>query len=225
MHVTKNHPNKQLVYLGVLIAMLIALISLQSCKSTKVPNRIYKKLATDAVPLDNEYKKNVMGQKCAVLFPIEIKKIKYDSIIYKNVRVVDNNKITQLQKEVNRLRNLTPNINVDSLYQSYYDSVLNALPECREIEHYNKSEQQGKDTTNNYFRQLNEDALRDTTNKYKAENTSLNKNIEDITKDVNDAKKEKNKWKWRCILACMALVSSWGLYGYFKLRKSLMPKI
>jgi len=195
------------------------------CNAEKKALKPYKAVNSDVSNDFKEKKKELIARVCAVNFPTEIKTIKYDSIIYRNVRVVDNNKISQLQKEVNRLRNLTPNINVDSLYQSYYDSVLNALPECKEIEHYNKSEQQKKDTIGNYYRQLNEDALRDTTNKYKAENTSLKTQLDETNKKLVIATNNSDKWKIRCILALVALVLSYGFYGYFKLRNSLMPKI
>jgi FtsZ-binding cell division protein ZapB len=214
-HIVKNPPNKQLRYLVALVITLAAVIGLQSCKSTKVPNRIYKKLATDAVPLDNEYKKNVMAQKCNVLFPIVPITIIKDSITTKIVRVQDNNLVNKLKAE---LAKKCKDINIDSLYNAMpFDTIY--------IDHYNTKTVIHKDTTGNYFRQLNEDALRTTNNTLNAENTSLNKHIEDITKDLNEAKKQSNKWKWRFILACMAFISSWGLYGYFKLRKSLMPKI
>lgn len=214
-HIIKNPPNKQLRYLVALIITLAAVIGLQSCKSTKVPNRIYKKLATDAVPLDNEYKKNIMAQKCNILFPIVPITIIKDSITTKIVRIQDNSLVNKLKTE---LAKKCKEINIDSIYNILpFDTIY--------IEHYNTKTVTQKDTTGNYFRQLNEDALRNANNTLNAENVSLNKHIEDITKDLSDAKKETNKWKLRCILACMALVSSWGLYGYFRLKKSLMPKI
>lgn len=175
------------IAIGLVVAILLIILigGLSGCRPSKVPNRIYKKLATDAVPLDNEYKKNVMAQKCNVLFPIVPITIIKDSIRTKVLKVQDNNLVNKLKA---RLAKGCPTLNIDSIY--------NELPaDTIYIDHYHNSTTTVKDTTGNYFKQLNEDALRDTTNKYKAENVSLNKHIENITKDLNDTKKEKNKWK------------------------------
>lgn len=214
-HITKSPPNKQLIYLAILIALLIFMIGLQSCSSERKALKPYKAVNSD---IDTSFKKKkieLISRVCAVNFPIEIKTIVKDSITTKIVRVQDNNLVNKLKAE---LAKKCKDINIDSLYNAMpFDTIY--------IEHYNTKTVIQKDTTGNYFRQLNEDALRTTNNTLNAENTSLNKHIEDITKDLNEAKKQSNKWKWRFIIACMAFISSWGLYGYFKLKLSLMPKI
>jgi FtsZ-binding cell division protein ZapB len=81
-----------------------------------------------------------------------------------------------------------PTLNIDSLYNEFpLDTIY--------IDHYHTKTVTQKDTTGNYFRQLNEDALRSDNNTLNAENVSLNKHIEDITKDLNEVKKTKDKWK------------------------------
>lgn len=198
-----------------LLLLIFTITLLSGCKSSKVPNRIYKKLATDAVPLDNDYKKNIMAQKCNSLFPVVPITVIKDSIRTKIVKVQDNTLVNKLKA---KLAKGCPTLNIDSIYNELpLDTVF--------IDHYKTKTVTVKDTTGNYFRQLNEDALRDTTNKYKAENTSLKTQLEDTNKKLVIANSTSDKWKVRFILAMIALVVSYGVYGYFKLRKSLMPKI
>lgn len=232
MHITKNPPNNQLRYLAILVLLLAAIIWLQSCSATRKAERAEKKALLPYLSVINDVDTSYAKKKkayasifCGLNFPIEVKKERYDSIVYKPIRVIDNTKVNQLRKEVERLRNLTPNINVDSLYQSYYDSVLNALPECKGYEHYKSSDETKKDTISLYNMANSNSDLHNKVNALNADISILNKHIEDLNKDINDANKLKDKWKWRCILACMFIVGSWGLYGYFKIRKSLMPKI
>ncbi|MFY8004407.1 MAG: hypothetical protein ACOVNR_06165, partial [Chitinophagaceae bacterium] len=131
---------------GWAIAAIVLLILVVGCNAEKKALKPYKAVNSDVDTSFKDKKKELISRVCAANFPIEIKKIKYDSIVYKNVRVVDNTKINLLKKEVERLKNSIPNVNTDSLYQSFYDSVLNDLPECKQVEHYQKSDETKKDT-------------------------------------------------------------------------------
>jgi hypothetical protein len=214
------------------LLFVIVVIILSSCSAAKKAARAEKKALLPYVTVINDLDTSYKAKKkayaaifCGTNFPIEVKKERYDSIVYKPVKVMDNTKVNQLRKELERLKLSIPNVNTDSLYQAFYDSVLNDLPECKGYEHYQKSEDTKKDTIGNYHREQNEDALRNENNTLKATNIELNTHIATLNTDINQANKGKDYWKWRCIIACIALIGSWGVYGYFKLRKSLIPKI
>ena len=214
-HVMKYPPNKQLIYLVALVLLLAAFIGLQSCSSEKKALKPYKAVNSD---VDTSYKAKkieLISRVCAVLFPVQEKTIIKDSIRTKVVRVQDNNLVNKLKAE---LAKKCKDINIDSIYNILpFDTIY--------VEHYNTKTVTQKDTFTLREMAKSNDELHSNVNTLNAENVSLNKHIEDATKKLNEVEKTKDKWKWRCILACMALVSSWGLYGYFKLRKSLMPKI
>lgn len=214
-HVMKYPPNKQLIYLVALVLLLAALIGLQSCSSEKKALKPYKAVNSDVDTSYKEKKKELIARVCAVNFPIEIKTVVKDSIRTKVVRVQDNNLVNKLKAE---LAKKCKDINIDSIYNILpFDTIY--------VEHYNTKTVTQKDTFTLREMAKSNDELHSKVNTLNAENVSLNKHIEDATKKLNEVEKTKDKWRWRCILACMAFVASWGLYGYFKLRKSLMPKI
>ena len=98
-HITKSPPNKQLIYLAILIALLIFMIGLQSCNSEKKALKPYKEVNSD---VDTSYKAKkieLISRVCAVNFPIEIKTIVKDSITTKIVRIQDNNLVNKLKAE------------------------------------------------------------------------------------------------------------------------------
>lgn len=194
-----------------LIAIAILLL-LFGCNAEKKALKPYKAVNSDVSNDFKEKKKELIARVCAVNFPTEIKTIVKDSITTRVVKVQDNNQINRLKK---LLKDCQSDINIDSLV--LVDTIF--------INKYHTNTITLKDTIGSYYRQLNEDALRDTTNKYKAENTSLKTQLDDTNKKLVIASNNSDKWKIRCILALVALVLSYGVYGYFKLRNSLMPKI
>jgi FtsZ-binding cell division protein ZapB len=211
----KYPPNKQLIYLAILIAFLIFMIGLQSCSSEKKALKPYKAVNSDVDSSYKEKKKELIARVCAVNFPIEIKTVVKDSIRTKILRVQDNNLVNKLKAE---LAKKCKDINIDSIYNELpFDTIY--------IDHYHTKTVTQKDTLSLYNMGVENSRLVYYNQQLKNVIDDNNKDIEKLNKNLNEVEKTKDKWKWRCILACMAFVASWGLYGYFKLRKSLMPKI
>jgi len=214
-HVTKYPPNKELVFLIALILTLAALIGLQSCNAEKKALKPYKAVNSDVDSSYKEKKKDLISRVCATNFPIEIKTIVKDSITKKIVRVQDNSIINKLKAQ---LAKGCPAINIDSIYNELpFDTIY--------IDHYHTKTVTQKDTLSLYNMGVENSRLTYFNMQLKSVIEDNNKDIEKLTNNVNDANKLSNKWKWRCIIACMILFSSWGLYGYFKLRKFFIPKI
>jgi hypothetical protein len=202
--------NWNFIFILLVILFVIAVFG-SGCKSSGVSVRHYKKIAYDVVPLDNEEKKNIMAQKCDVLFPIKIQTITKDSVVYRPIKVIDNSKINQLRKEVDRLKSLTPNVDLDSLYQSFYDSVLNDLPECKQVEHYRSVDAKGKDTTGNYFRALEQKRLQDTLNDRDAKLVFKNQTITNMEYDKQKLIHEIDVWKKRFFILLAIVLLYVGL--------------
>ena len=139
-HITKSPPNKQLIYLAILIALLIFMIGLQSCNSEKKALKPYKAVNSDIDTSFKAKKIELISRVCAVNFPIEIKTIVKDSITTKIVRVQDNNLVNKLKAE---LAKKCKDINIDSIYNLLpFDTIY--------INHYNTKTVTQKDTLSLY---------------------------------------------------------------------------
>ncbi len=210
--------NNSLYAFVVLLLCLFAIISMQSCKSKEVAFRHYKKIASDIAPRSNE-KRNIIAQVASSEFPQDKKTEKKDSVVTKYVKVIDNKLVNSLKSQLAKLKS-QQGINVDSLYTSFYDSVLNGIPPCETIERWHTKTETIKDTIGNYFREQVENELISRVNVLNAKNTSLNKNIEDITVDLNNISKEKSKWRIRFFALLAAIILGGIGYGYYKLKQS-----
>lgn len=180
----------------VALLFVVILVSLVGC-SSGTALRHYKKVAAETqLPLTPE-KKNALATVCGREFPIEQKTITKDSIVTKYVKVVDNTLVNKLRKQIEEIKKQTPNIKLDSLYQSFYDSVLNDLPECKQVEHYKTTENKGKDTIGNYYRALEKKQLQDTLDDRNAKIVLATQTIEE--KEIKEQKliHEINVWRKR----------------------------
>jgi hypothetical protein len=202
----------------VLCFLVLLLVGVNGCKSKEVSFRHYKKIAADIAPRSNE-KRNIIAQVANSEFPQDKKTEKKDSVVTKYVKVIDNKLVNSLKSQLAKLK-AQQGINVDSLYTSFYDSVLNGIPPCETIERWHTKTETIKDTIGNYFREQVENELISRVNVLNAKNTSLNKHIEDITADLNNISKEKSKWKIRFFALLAAIILGGIGYGYYKLKQS-----
>jgi len=204
------------IAIGLLIGILAITLSvgLSGCNAEKKALKPYKAVNSDVDTSFKAKKKELVARVCAINFPTQEKIVIKDSIRTKIVRVQDNSMVNKLKAQ---LAKGCPTLNIDSIY--------NELPlDTVYVDRWHSSDKQGKDTTGNYFRQQNENELRNHANILEADNTSLKKQISDIAVDLNEAKKEKNKWK----LYFFLLLSAGIVYKVAKiyLSKSFtLPKI
>jgi FtsZ-binding cell division protein ZapB len=181
----KYPPNKQLIYLVALVLLLAALIGLQSCNSEKKALKPYKEVNSDVDTSFKAKKIELISRVCAINFPMQEKTIVKDSITTKIVRIQDNNLVNKLKAE---LAKKCKDINIDSIYNLLpFDTIY--------IDHYHTKTITQKDTITLKQMAKSNDELHSKVNTLNAENTSLNKHIEDLTKDVNQSHKNSNKWK------------------------------
>lgn len=206
-----------------IIATLVALMFLfafSSCKTKGTALRHYKKVAAETqIPLTPE-KKNALATSCQREFPIIPITITKDSVVTKLVKVVDNAMINKLKAQIALLKSQNKNLNLDSLYEFIYDSALNNMPPCQEIIRYKTETKTIKDTIGNYFKALEQKALKDTLDKRTSNLVLANATIEKKDKEIAEANKKIDKWFWYFIFACIIGIGTWGVYGYFKLKNS-----
>jgi hypothetical protein len=146
-------PYKGLAVLIAIVLFLIAAILLQSCSAAKKLERQEKKalapyiaVATDIDENFAEKKLELGSRYCETHFPSQEKTIVKDSIITKYVRIADNALINRLKAQITAIKTTQPNVNLDSLYSNFYDSVLFNLPPCKEVNHFQSTDKKGKDT-------------------------------------------------------------------------------
>jgi hypothetical protein len=208
-----------LYYFIVLLVMLFMIVAMQSCKSKEVSFRHYKKIAADIAPRSNE-KRNIIAQVANSEFPKNEKVITKDSIIVKYKKVVDNRMVNSLKAQIAKLKAQTPNINIDSLYGSFYDSVLNGIPPCEEIIRYKEKETNGNDTLWKYFAAQERQQLKDTNDAKDTRLSLLNGKYQQSQSDLKQAKSDKNYWKIRFFALLAAIILGGIGYGYYKLKQS-----
>lgn len=153
-HIVKSPPPyKGLAVLIAIVLFIIIAITLQSCSASKKLERQEKKalapyiaVATDIDENFAEKKLELGSRYCETHFPSEEKTIIKDSIITKYVRIADNALINRLKAQIAAIKTTQPNVNLDSLYSNFYDSVLLDLPPCKEVNHYKSNNVKYKDT-------------------------------------------------------------------------------
>jgi hypothetical protein len=154
MHIVKSPPpHKQLYLLVAIVLFLIISIALQSCSAAKKLEREEKKALAPYVAVNSDVgetfaeKKLELGARyCQTHFPNEEKTIVKDSVVIKYIRVTDNAYINRLKAQIAAIKATQPNVNLDSLYSNFYDSVLLEIPPCKEVTHLQSSDVKFKDT-------------------------------------------------------------------------------
>ena len=181
MHIAKNPPNKQLLYLVALVLLLAALIGLQSCNSEKKALKPYKEVNSD---VDTSYKAKkieLISRVCAVNFPMQEKTIIKDSITTKIVRIQDNNLVNKLKAE---LAKKCKDINIDSIYNELpFDTIY--------IDHYHTKTVTQKDTLSLYNMGVENSRLVYYNQQLKSVIDDNNKEIEKLNKNLKLA----DKWR------------------------------
>jgi len=184
-HIVKNPPNKQLISLVALILFLAAIIGLQSCNAEKKALKPYKAVNSDVDTSFKAKKIELISRVCAVNFPIEIKTVVKDSIRTKIVKVQDNNLVNKLKQQ---LAKGCPTINIDSLYNELpFDTIY--------VDHYHTRTVTQKDTLSLYNMGVENTRLVYYNQQLKSIIDNNNKDIEDIAKDLKEAKKQRNEWR------------------------------
>jgi len=203
----------------VFVGMVFIMVTLIGCKSGTAL-RHYKKVAAETqLPLTPE-KKNALATVCGREFSIEQKTSTKDSVVTKYIRVIDNALVNKLKKQIELLKTNQPNLNIDSLYTSFYDSVLNDIPPCQEIIKWRTETKTVKDTIGNYFAAQERQQLQDSLNAIKARLVTANENNTNLKAKVLEETSDKNYWKIRFFaLLSIVILGSIG-YGYYKLKKS-----
>lgn len=193
-HITKSPPNKQLIYLAILIALLIFMIGLQSCSSERKALKPYKAINSDVDTSFKAKKIELISRVCAVNFPIEIKTIVNDSITTKIVRVQDNNLVNKLKAE---LAKKCKDINIDSIYNLLpFDTIY--------INHYNTKTVTQKDTLSLYNMGVENSRL-------VYYNQQLKNVIDDNNKDIEKNLKLADKWRIRCFIIMAIIICYFGI--------------
>jgi len=212
-HVTKYPPNKQLIYLAVLIALLISVISLQSCNAEKKALKPYKAVNSDVDSSYKEKKKDLISRVCATNFPIEIKTIVKDSINTRIVRVQDMNVINKLKAQ---LAKGCPEINIDSIYNELpFDTIY--------IDHYHTKTVTQKDTLSLYNMGVENSRLTYYNLQLKSVIDDNNKEIEKLNKDLTSDKKLINKWKFNFWLLFIIIICYFGFKVFNFVRGFKLP--
>jgi hypothetical protein len=184
-------------YNFIVFILFSIILCLNSCKTKGVALRHYKKVASETqFPLTTE-KKNLLATTCGREFPINEKIVTKDSVVVRQIKVFDNAITQKLRKEIEALKKANPKINIDSLYQSFYDSALNNVPNCNEVTNYKVVEKTVKDTIGNYFRELEKKKISQDLDEAinllnVAKNTIIN--IEDEKKKIEH---DKDVWRKR----------------------------
>lgn len=186
---TSNNNNQQFnnaIYMFIVLCLFVIALAMCSCNAEKKALKPYKAVNSDVDSSFKAKKKELIARVCAVNFPIEIKTIKIDSVVNRIVKVTDNALINKLKAQ---LAKGCPTLNIDSILND------NAIVDTIYIDHYHTTTSTVKDTVGSYFKAQIENELRGKVNDLTAENTSLNKHISDITNDLNNVSKERNKWR------------------------------
>jgi hypothetical protein len=202
----------------VLCFLVLLLVGVNGCKSKEVAFRHYKKIAADQAPRSNE-KRNIIAQVANSEFPKNEKVITKDSIIVKYKTVVDNRVVNSLKAQIAKLK-LQPGVNIDSLYDSFYDSVLNGIPPCEEIIRYKEKETNGNDTLWKYFAAQERQQLKDTNDAKDTRLSLLIGKYQQLQSNLKQAKSDKNYWKIRFFALLAAIILGGIGYGYYKLKES-----
>jgi len=208
-HITKSPPNKQLIYLAILIALLIFLIGLQSCSSERKALKPYKAVNSDVDTSFKAKKIELISRVCAVNFPIEIKTIVKDSITTKIVRVQDNNLVNKLKAE---LAKKCKDINIDSIYNLLpFDTIY--------IDHYKTKTVTQKDTLSLYNMGVENSRLVYYNKQLKGIIDDNNKDIEKLNKNLKLA----DKWRIRCFIIMALIICYFGIKVFNFVRSFNIP--
>jgi len=208
-HVMKYPPNKQLIYLAILIAMLIFAIGLQSCSSERKALKPYKAVNSDVDTSFKSKKKELVARVCAINFPIQEKTIIKDSITTKIVRVQDMNVINKLKAQ---LAKGCPEINIDSIYNELpFDTIY--------IDHYHTKTITQKDTLSLYNMGVENSRLTYYNLQLKSVIDDNNKEIEKLNKNLKLA----DKWRIRCCILMALIICYFGIKMFNFVRSYNIP--
>ena len=208
-HVMKYPPNKQLIYLAILIAMLIFAIGLQSCSSERKALKPYKAVNSDVDTSFKSKKKELVARVCAINFPIQEKTIIKDSITTKIVRVQDMNVINKLKAQ---LAKGCPEINIDSIYNELpFDTIY--------IDHYHTKTITQKDTLSLYNMGVENSRLTYYNVQLKSVIDDNNKEIEKLNKNLKLA----DKWRIRCFILMALIICYFGIKMFNFVRSYNIP--
>jgi hypothetical protein len=205
----KYPPNKQLIYLAILIAMLIFAIGLQSCSSERKALKPYKAVNSDVDTSFKSKKKELVARVCAINFPIQEKTIIKDSITTKIVRVQDMNVINKLKAQ---LAKGCPEINIDSIYNELpFDTIY--------IDHYHTKTITQKDTLSLYNMGVENSRLTYYNVQLKSVIDDNNKEIEKLNKNLKLA----DKWRIRCFILMALIICYFGIKMFNFVRSYNIP--